>query len=130
MASEGTRAMRDSLVTLRQMGQMLDRAMQELEVDSDRVVTLLIETVSNLAVQAEIGQVLRDTAGQLAASAPSGVINFAELPGPVVQRLELIERGYTMANERTVHDRFLGRPIRAEPVAATASGAAMEDFLF
>lgn len=130
MASDGTQAMRASLVTLRQMGQMLDRAMHELDVDSDRVMTLLIETVSNLAVQAEIGQVLRDTAGRLADLTPSGVINFAQLPEPVVQRLELIERGYTMANERTVHDRFLGRPIRAEPVAATAPGAATEEFLF
>jgi len=54
---------RSELITLRQMGQMLDRAMQELKLDSDRVVTLLVETVSNLAVQAEIGQVLRDAAG-------------------------------------------------------------------
>jgi predicted transcriptional regulator len=128
--AEGTRAMRDSLGTLRQMGQMLDRAMQELKLDSDRVVTLLVETVSNLAVQAEIGQVLRDAAEQLTGSSPSGVVDFAELPLGVVQKLELIERGYTMANERAVHDRFLGRPVRAEPVVETASGAAVEDFLF
>jgi hypothetical protein len=124
--SGGTRAMRDSLVTLRQMGQMLDQAMQELKLDSDRVVRLLVETVSNLAVQAEIGQVLRDAARRLAGLSPSGAVNFAELPPAVVQKLELIERGYTMANERAVHDQFLGRPARAE----TASGGAMEDFLF
>jgi hypothetical protein len=29
-----------------------------------------------------------------------------------------------------VHDRFLGRLVRAEPVAETTSDAAMEDFLF
>jgi hypothetical protein len=128
--SEGTRAMRDSLITLRQMGQMLDRAMQELKLDSDRVVTLLVETVSNLAVQAEIGQVMRNAAERLAGLSPASVVNCTELPPAVVQKLELIERGYTMANERAVHDRFLGRPARAEPVAETASGAAMEDFLF
>jgi len=128
--SEGTRALRDSLTTLRQMGQMLDRAMRDLKLDSDRVVTLLVETVSNLAVQAEIGQVLREAAERLAGLSPSGVVNFAELQPCVVQKLELIERGYTMANERAVHDHFLGRPARAEPVAETAASAAMEDFLF
>jgi hypothetical protein len=130
ITSEGTRGMRDALVTLRQMGQMLDRAIKELEVDSDRVVTLLVETVSNLAVQGEIGQVLRDAAEQLAESSPVGGVDFAELPAPIVQRLALIERAYTMSNERSVHDRFLGRPVSAEPVAETASGSAMEDFLF
>jgi hypothetical protein len=130
VTSEGTRAMRDSLTTLRQMGQMLDRAMHELEVDSDRVVGLLVETVSNLAVQAEIGQVLRDAADRLSAPWPSGVINFAELPAPAVRMLESVERGYTMASERSVHDRFLGRSVGTEPVAETASDAAMEDFLF
>ncbi len=130
VTSEGTTAMRDSLTTLREMGQMLDRAMQELKRDSNQVVTLLVETVSNLAVQAEIGQVLRDAAARLAELAPSGVVNFAELPPRIVPMLESIERNYTMANERAVHDRFFGRPVHAEPVAETASGSAMEDFLF
>ena len=35
----------------------------------------------------------------------------------LLQRLELIERGYTMANERAaLHDRFLGWPVDAHPV--------------
>ena len=55
---------------------------------------------------------------------------FAALPPTVVQKLELIERGYTMANERAIHNHFLGRPAPAEPVAETASEAAMEGFLF
>jgi hypothetical protein len=130
VTSEGSRAMRDSLATLRQMGQMLDRAMQELELDSDRVVTLLVETVSNLAVQGEIGQVLRDAAGQLTALAPSSAVHFAELPPSVVQMLDTIDRSYTMADERAVHDRILGRPARAEPAAEPAAGTEMEDFLF
>ena len=130
VTSVGTRAMRDSLATLRQMGQMLDRAMQELKLDSDRVVTLLVETVSGLAVHAEIGQVLRDAAGDLASLARVGFIKFAELPPSVVQMLAVIERFYTMANERSVHDRFLGRPARVEPVAETVPGSEMEDFLF
>jgi hypothetical protein len=129
-ASESARAMRGSLVTLRQMGQLLDHAMQELKLDSDRVVALLEDTVSNLAVRGEIGQVLRDAAARLAELAPSGVVNFAELPPRVVPMLESIERGYTMANERAVHDRFFGRPVRADPVADTEQGSAMEDFLF
>jgi hypothetical protein len=44
--------------------------------------------------------------------------------------LEVIERLYTMAGERAVHDRFLDRPVRAETVAEAASGSEMEDFLF
>lgn len=128
--SGGTQAMRSSLTTLGQMGQSLDRAMRELELDSDRVVALLVETVSNLAVQGEIGQVLRDAAAQLAVPAASGTVRFAELPPPVAEMLESIERGYTMATERAVHDHFLGRPARVEPVPEMAPGAAMEDFLF
>ena len=127
--SENSRTMRESLATLRQMGQLLDRSMQELQIDSDRVVMLLVETVSNLAVQAEIGQVLRDAAGQLGGSVPCSV-NFSDLPQTVVEMLEAVERTYTMANERAVHDRVLGRPPRAEPIAEAAHGAAMEDFLF
>ncbi|HEX3994551.1 MAG TPA: hypothetical protein VHX39_25535 [Acetobacteraceae bacterium] len=130
VTSEGTTAMRDSLTTLRQMGQMLDRAMQELKRDSNQVVTLLVETVSGLAVHAEIGKELRDSAAQLAARAPAGAVNLAELPPLVVQMLEVIDRFYTMANERAVHDRFLERPARAESVAEAASGSEMEDFLF
>jgi len=130
VTSQGTRAMRDALTTLEQMGQMLDRAMLELERDSDRVVTLLQETVSGLTVQTEIGQVLRDAAEHLGALSPFAVVCFADLPPRVRQMLELIERGYTMANERAVHDRILGRPARVVPIAETAQGSAMEDFLF
>jgi hypothetical protein len=128
--SEGTQAMRDSLITLRQMGQMLDRAMQELKQDSDRVVTLLVQTVSNLAAQAQIGQVLRDASGHLATLSSPGIVDFADLAPAVVQKVEAIERFYTMANERVVHDRVLGRPARAESAAVIAPNAATEDFLF
>lgn len=130
VTAEGTGAMQNSLATLRQLGQMLDHAMQELRLDTDRVVTLLVETVSGLAVHAEIGEVLRDAATHLAVHAPRGDVNLAALPPPAVQMLEMIERLYTMANERDVHDRFLGRPARAEPVAETAAGSVLEDFLF
>ncbi len=130
VTSEGIRAMRDSLTTLRQMGQTLERARQELELDSDRVVTLLVETVSNLSAQAEIGEALRDAGDHLATLAPSAAVEFAALPPSVLQMLESIDRSYTMADERAVHDRILGRPPRVEARPETAPKAEMEDFLF
>jgi hypothetical protein len=128
MTSEGTLAMRDSLATLRQMGQTLDAAMLELDRDSERVVALLNRTVADLAAQAEIGQVMRDAAGNLETASPPGDFNLAALPPRVEQMLASIELGYTMAGERAVHDRILGRSSMSGATAAKA--AAMEDFLF
>jgi hypothetical protein len=125
--SEGTRTMRDSLATLRRLGQGLDLAMVDLVRDSHRVEALLVATVAKLEGQREIGQVLRDAAGKLA---PSGSPDRAELPPHVEQMLQLIARGYTMANERVVHDRIFGGSTLAAPTPRTAPAAELEDFLF
>ena len=128
--AEETRDMRDSLATLRQMGRTLDVAITELERDSDRVVTLLVAAVASLGTQNEIGRLLRDAAGTLAALSRSGHLSFDNLAPGVEQMLALIEQGYTMANERLVHDRILGRSTRATPVREAAPPPELEDFLF
>jgi hypothetical protein len=127
--AESPRAMRDSLGTLRLMGQGLDVAMADLDRDSGRVMTLLLAAVARLATQRDVGGVLRDIAGGLAMPAADGSFSAADLAPRVEQMLQLIERGYTMASERTMHDRVLGRVSRAAPVVTPAE-AELEDFLF
>ena len=103
----------------------------DLDRDGDRVAALLVAAVAKLESQGEIGGVLRDTAAHLATLAPVGSFNAADLTPGVGRMLELIERGYTMASERAVHDRVLGRVSRPAPVvAASAAVAELEDFLF
>jgi hypothetical protein len=121
--SDGTRTMRDSLATLRRMGQGLDLAMVDLERDSHRVEALLTTTVAKLEGQSDTGQVLREAAGNLGRSGPA---DFADLPPRVDQMLRLIARGYTMANERVVHDRIFGGSTAAAPEPVSE----LEDFLF
>lgn len=130
MVSDGTRAMRDSLATLRRVGEVLDVAMTDLERDSERVVTLLLTTVAKLETQYEIGQALRDAAGNLAALLPSGYLSFANLAPRVAQMLEQVERFYTMASERAIHDRILGRSPQAAPVPEAAAASELEALLF
>jgi hypothetical protein len=121
-------AMRDSHVTLRQMDQTLDVALQELERDSERVVTLLETAVAELEGRSEFGRVLRDTAGGLTARLPEGQRDLADLAPLVARMVEVMAGGYTMANERAVHDRVLGRA--PPPAIVTPAATALEDFLF
>ncbi len=121
--ADGTRAMRESLDTLRHTGQSLELAMAELEQDSHRVELLLMAAVAKLEEQRGIGQVLHDAAE---AFAPSEPIYPAHLPAGAERMLERIAAGYTMANERTVFERVLGRSIQAAPAPVPE----LEDFLF
>ena len=130
LMSGGAQTMRDSLATLRQTGDILDVAAAELEHDSNRVETLLLATVTTLQRQKEVGLAMRGAAGNLAASVPPGDLDLADLGPRVEQMLALIEREYSMANERIVHDRVLGRSARVAPVANIAAAPELEDFLF
>ena len=126
--SDGIGAMRESLDTIRRTGHSLDLAMADLERDSHRVEALLMAAVAKLEDERSIGQVLRDAAEYLA---PLGARDLTGLPATVEQRLERIAHGYTMANERTVFDRVLGRSAAPTRIVETVPAVAeLEDFLF
>jgi hypothetical protein len=127
---DGTQAMQDSLATLRRMGQSLDVALVDLRRDSDSVVALLVVSIGDFAAQNEIESVLRGVAGHLAELLPAGFLNLTNLTPGVEQMLELMASVYTMANERMLHDRILGRTSQSAVVPETAPGSELEDFLF
>jgi hypothetical protein len=123
LIAAGMREIQDSVATLRRVGEMLDNSLIDLRRDSEQVVTSLDRTVADLAVRDEIGRALRSATEALAASERDGYVNSAD-PTPAAERmLALIASGYTMASERTVHERLFGRSIT--PVEAD-----VEDVLF
>ncbi len=128
--NESTRAVRDSLTTLRAMRRGLDGAMADLGDDSERVVALLAAAVTSLESQHEISAGLRDTAGQRGVPRPAGSFSAMDLTPPVEEMLALIERGYTMASERAVHDRVLGRESHVARVTAITTPTELADMLF
>ncbi len=129
LTAESTEPVRRSHATLRRMREILDVAVTDLDRDSERVVRLLVETVADLEEHDKIGGVLRDGAETLSGLSPLGQASLTDLPPGVAKMLETMAAGYTMANERAVHDRCLGRtPVEtAEPVTLAAG---LEDFLF
>jgi hypothetical protein len=125
---EAARPMRHSHTTLREMRRILDAAMAGLTHDGERVVTALTDAVADLEKHGKTGETLREAAAKLTALTPGGRPSTADLPPPVEQLLEIMARGYTMANERAVHDRYLGRVSIA--AAAPAMATELEDLLF
>ncbi len=127
--AEVMQAMQTSLATLRLVGQTLGDALTGLERDSDRVEQLLVETVANLANHDEIGRALREAATALAEK-PDRPTGASHLSPRVEQMLDQMARSYTMAQERQVHDRVLGRSSPAPARPAAAAPAELEDGLF
>jgi hypothetical protein len=120
-------AMNDALLNLRQVGQTLDDTLSALDRDSDRVVILLEQTVGSIGEHDAIGRTMREAANSLREMSLAGDLPLADLTPRAEQMLDLMARGYTMANERVIHDRILGRSSRAVPVVAESE---MEDMLF
>jgi hypothetical protein len=130
LIAAGMREIRDSVSTLRQVGQILDDALADLERDSGRVVTLLEDTVADLAARDEIGRMLREAAEVLAATAPYGYLEPDELTPPLLRMIGLVALGYTMASERAVHEKILGRSAGVVADAGTEASPEVEDVLF
>jgi len=123
LVTAGMRKIQDTVATLRRVGEMLDNSLVDLRRDSEQVITSLDHTVADLAVRDEIGRALRGAAEALAAPEQDGYVNSGD-PTPAAERmLALIASGYTMASERTVHERLFGRSI-------TPVEAGVEDVLF
>ena len=120
-----TQAMTDSLTSLRQVGQTLDNTLATLERDSERVVTLLEDSAAKLVSSDGIGSMLRNAADSLRAVAPDDA-PMPDLTPQALQVLDTMARTYTMANERIVHERVLGRSGNA----ALAATADLENMLF
>ena len=129
LAAESTDPVRHSLATLRRMREILDLAVGDLDRDSERVVRLLVETVADLEEHDKIGAALRDGAETLGGLSPLDQVNPTDLPPGVAKMLETMAAGYTMANERAVHDRCLGRAPAEIPEPMMAE-VALDDFLF
>jgi hypothetical protein len=127
---DGTQAIKDSLFTLRQVGQILNSALQDLERDSERVVTMLTETVENLGSHNEIGPMLRQSAESFFTRTPSWLLRGDKLAPAVQQFLDLMANGYTMAQERAVQDKMLRRPASEAAEPRHEAETELEDFLF
>jgi hypothetical protein len=126
----GIGEIKESMSTMRQVGQVLDDALAELERDGGRVVTLLEDTVRDLGTCDETGRALRETAEILFETSPDGFLKVAELTRATEQMVASIERGYTMATERAIHDKFLRRSADRTPDPVTAKPPEVDDFLF
>jgi len=124
------RAMQGSLATLRRVGQTLGDALVNLELDSDRVTSLLVKTVADLASHNEIGQTLRRAATCLAAMSAHPALPRADLRPPVARMLDVLASNYTMANERRVHNLALGRSAEESQGLPTTAQDELEDLLF
>ncbi|MGD0106261.1 MAG: hypothetical protein ABSC06_19800 [Rhodopila sp.] len=121
--------MNDSLSSLRQVGQILDDTLSALERDSDRVVLLLEGTAENLVSHDGIGEALRQAEGDLKAIAPPDALPAYDLAPRARQMLDMMEVVYTMATERIIHNRVLGRSSGGTSAAAGAKPE-LEDMLF
>jgi hypothetical protein len=130
LSGGGAYGMRESHAMLQRMGEILDVAVADLERGGDSVVALLVAAVANLEAQNEIGRLVREAAGNLMGQSPHGLVDFHNLAPHVEQMIEVMAGGYTMADERSVHDRVLGRVTVAPPVHAIATSTEVADFLF
>jgi len=129
LTGESTEPVRRSHASLRRMREILDVAVADLDRDSERVVRLLVETVADLEEHDKIGAALREGAETLRGQSPLEQASLTDLPPGVAKMLETMAAGYTMANERAVHDRCLGRtPVETPEPATEAAG--LDDFLF
>jgi hypothetical protein len=132
VVNEIVETMSGSLAALREAARSLGRERAELERDSAHVVSLLQETVANLAQHETFGRAMRAVASQLNALCPRQErderwSDVTSALGPRAgERLRQMEDAYTMADERQVHDRVLGR---AE-IALEEAQAETEDVLF
>jgi hypothetical protein len=124
------RAMQGSLATLRRVGQTLGHALASLELDSDRVMSLLARTVVELESHNEIGQTLRQAASALTEMSAHHALPLADPRRHVERMLDLLARNYTMAAERRVHDLALGRPAEDPSGLPAIAGNELEDLLF
>jgi hypothetical protein len=123
-------AMTDALTTLQQVGETLGSTLSALERDSDHVALLLDSTATDLAGQDEIGKALRQAVSALHEMSPPGDLPIADLTPRDEQMLDLMARDYTMANERVIHDRVLGRTSGPAPARSAPVQSQLEDMLF
>lgn len=121
--------MQEALSTLQQVGQTLGDALSGVERDSDRVVTLLKQTATDLESHDAIGKAMREAAANLATCAPAGDLRAVLAPRGE-QMLTLMAATYTMANERVIHQRLLGRSCGTASEKPAVGQPEMEDMLF
>jgi hypothetical protein len=122
--------METALSPLRAVGEMLGNTVAAMERESVRIAGLFADAAAAIGIEDEIGQALRQAAGGLAAMVPSDEACTEDLMPDDEELFDLIARGYTMASERLVHERSLGRPCAAAPAPQASAEAELEDMLF
>lgn len=120
-------AMQGALPPLQRTGAKLADAVAELDQESVRLTKLLEEAAHAIGSNDRIGEAMQDAARLLEASNDGVNAPFADLAEEEEALLDRIAGWYTMADERAVHARALGRPV---PVAEEPVSAGMDDFLF
>lgn len=117
-----------SVAQLEAAERRLTAALAELERDSGAVAGLLVETNARFAESRALGLTLHQVADDLAALADDQARDSEPADAAQAALLAMIERRYTMARERTIHDVVvMGRVAPAiEQVAATS----IDDMLF
>ena len=124
-------SMQDAVQAMRQIGQTLDDTLTALERDSNHVGMLLEQSAATLASEDRIGEALRRAAASLHAIAPPDAVPpLNDLTPHAQQTLDRLARFYTMASERVIHERIIGRPAKAPPAAPVTAAAELEDMLF
>jgi hypothetical protein len=130
LTGEVAQAMQGALATLREKGSLLGGALGRFETDGARVITLLDQTGADLTAQERIGTTMRNAAAALGSMAAASGGAVAALPASAEHLLDQIEHSYTMAAERVIHDRVLGRAPRDAGAPAAAAAFELEDMLF
>jgi hypothetical protein len=123
-------AMENSLGTLRQVGQTLDDTLSILQTDSERVTMLLEQTAATFVANDGIGAALRQAADNLHATGSPVALSALDLAPGALKMLDMIAHTYTMANERVIHDRVLGRSASVGSSEKAAATPELEDMLF
>ncbi|HVJ42469.1 MAG TPA: hypothetical protein VM639_13280 [Dongiaceae bacterium] len=127
--------MRNSIDRLHSVGGSLTGALATLSGDTERVVTLLDETLASVTAHQTISDTLRRCATALAAIARPMAPEDDRLKDVLADLQATLFKSYTMVQERKIHARVLGSEddsILAAPMAAPAatSDADLEDMLF
>jgi hypothetical protein len=125
-----------SVAAFGEAGRSVAEALTALQRDGHAVATILETAARGITFHHEIGRDLRQIAARLDAIAREVGTGADGAPSERRKILSLIDGQYTMASERSVHDRFAApaargtaspaRPIPASPAADTS----IDEFLF
>ncbi len=128
--------MNNSIERLNSVGDSLAHALAILSRDTDRVVTLLDETLATVAAHQTISDTLRKCAIILAEIARPVTPEHDHLADVLADLQTVLFKSYTMVQERQIHARIFGAPVADSkdmitlPRTVASSEAELEEMLF